>query len=173
MPENPNNFIRELTPADRPRIEQILTASAVFTPAEVHIALNVFDDGVRPLPTPSTTPTTTDLSPYCHFGLISDNQLVAYAAVGETPCTDSTWHLYWICVHPTAHRRGHAARLLAHAESFIRSHRGSLLVIETSSRPDYSPARSLYHSRGYSQVGDIPHFYRQNDHCLIFAKPLL
>jgi ribosomal protein S18 acetylase RimI-like enzyme len=166
-----NTFIRELFPDDRPRIQEMLTASAVFTPAEVQIALNVFDDGVRSSASPP--PPAIDLSPYCHFGLIDANQLVAYAAVGETPCTESTWHLYWICVHPHAHRRGHARRLLTHAESFIRSHRGTLLVIETSSRPHYAPARSLYQSLGYTQVGQISNFYRSDDDCLLYAKPFV
>jgi len=155
-------MIRELTPNDRDALQTILTAAAVFTPAEIEIALEVFADGVAG---------SLD-GPCPHFGLIENNALVGYICVGQTPLTDSTWHLYWIAVHPAHQNKGHARYLLTHAENFIRSRNAHLLVIETSGRPDYAPARRFYQSNGYHQVGQIPNFYRPNDDCVLFCKPL-
>ena len=58
-------------------------------------------------------------------------------------------------------------------EGYVALACGTLLVIETSSRPSYVPARSLYQSLGYTQVGQIPNFYRLDDDCLLYAKPLV
>ena len=72
-----------------------------------------------------------------------DGRFAGYVCVGPTPLTHSTWHLYWICVHPRAQGRGVGRALQAHAEAFVRSRGGERIVLETSASAAYARARLL------------------------------
>jgi ribosomal protein S18 acetylase RimI-like enzyme len=45
-------------------------------------------------------------------------------------------------------------------------------MIETSSRRDYEPARSLYERMGFREVARIPDFYSRGDAKIIYEKEL-
>ncbi len=49
---------------------------------------------------------------------------------------------------------------------------GRLILIETSSNPNYEAARNLYHSHGYIEVSTIPDFYSPGDNKITFWKAL-
>ena len=72
-----------------------------------------------------------------HLVGFDDDDLVAYACFGATPGTDRTFDLYWIAVHPTAQRHGDGSRLLAEVEQRLRDRGARLIVVETSSRPEF------------------------------------
>ena len=155
-------MIRELTPEDREAIRGMLTDCGAFSDEEVEVGLEVFDDGVAG---------GMD-GPYPHFGLIEDGTLCGYVCVGSTPLTAATWHLYWICVHPDAQRHGCGRALLEHAEEFVRSRGGDMMVIETGGRPDYAGQRNFYERNGYKEVGRIPDFYKAGDDGVIYWRRL-
>ena len=99
-----------------------------------------------------------------------DERFAGYVCVGRTPLTHSTWHLYWICVHPWAQSRGVGRALQAHAEKFVRSRGGERIVLETSATAAYARARDFYAAAGYAVVGRIPDFYRKGDDCLVYCR---
>ena len=68
---------------------------------------------------------------------------------GRSICTGSPWIRRF-----TAAASG--PRLNAHAEELIRSRGGRLIVVETSSRPQYEPTREFYLRRGYAETARIP-----------------
>ncbi|MEA2625423.1 MAG: hypothetical protein QOD06_1468, partial [Candidatus Binatota bacterium] len=109
---------------------------------------------------------------YPHFVVEVDGRLEGYACVAKTPITESTWHLYWICVHPRAQRYGAGRTLHAYAEAFVRERGGERLVLETSGRADYTRTRRFFRALGYESVGRIPDFYKAGDDCLIYRKTL-
>jgi ribosomal protein S18 acetylase RimI-like enzyme len=104
---------------------------------------------------------------------VIEGQVRGYVCLGRTPLTVSTWHLYWICVHPAAQGRGVGRALQSHAEGFVRAEGGERLVLETSGRTDYGRARGFYRRAGYQEVGRIKDFYRRGDDCVLFCKPLV
>ncbi len=61
---------------------------------------------------------------------------------------------------------------MAATETAIRSQGGTLVVVETSSRPDYAPTRSFYHSLGYAQAARIPQYYAPEDDLIVYTKHL-
>ncbi len=81
-----------------------------------------------------------------------------------------TFDLYWIAVDPALHGRGFGSRLMRHAEEYVKSERGRLMIVETSSRPSYEPTRRFYSSSGYSELAHIAGYYRPDDDLVVFGK---
>ena len=154
--------IREMAMHDREAVRDLLLDSPAFSEEEVRVALEVLDaglagglDGDYPL-----------------FAAEMDGRVCGYVCIGRTPMTRSTWHLYWICVHPSAQRRGIGQALENHIEEFVRGRGGERIVLETSGRPDYAPSRRFYESAGYCACGRIGDYYKPGDDCLFYCKML-
>ena len=47
-----------------------------------------------------------------------------------------------------------------------------LVVVETSSRADYTPTRRFYEARGYTRTATIPGYYAPGDDLVIYTKDL-
>lgn len=154
--------VRLLRPDDRAPLEAALRACGAFNDEEVVVALEVLDDGLAQGPE----------GDYPHLVVEQDGRVDGYVCVGRTPMTASTWHLYWICVHPRAQGTGAGRALQAAAEDWVRDHRGERLVLETSGRADYARTRAFYAAAGYAEVGRIVDFYKPGDDCVFFCKRL-
>ena len=169
--------IGPLTPAHRPRIEEIVRATGVFAQAEVDVALELFDNtfgemghrrldiGLSPL---SDLP--SPVLDYEFVGAFEGETLVGYACFGPTPATDRTYDLYWIAVHPDAQRAGTGAALMDHVERTLEERRARMLVIETSSRDTYAPTRKFYHKRGYQEAAQLQDFYAAGDDRIVLTR---
>jgi ribosomal protein S18 acetylase RimI-like enzyme len=80
--------------------------------------------------------------------------------------------LYWLCVNPEVRRRGVARALQSALEKIVRKCGGKRIVVETSGRAAYDPARAFYWSAGYEECGRIADYYRPGDACSFFCKVL-
>lgn len=166
---------------DRSRVAQILDATAVFRPDEISVALELFDEGVV---TAGDDTSSADVAPaassrasasadpdYVFLGAFTpEDELVAYACYGPTPATDRTWDLYWIAVHPTAQGTGGGTHLLSEVERRLKEHDARMLVVETSSRPEYDATRGFYRARGYAEAARLKAFYAPDDDRVILTK---
>jgi ribosomal protein S18 acetylase RimI-like enzyme len=160
--------IGPLLPAHRARIEQIVRATAVFNEDEVHVALELFDQGVGSWVLEAKT--QDPIPDYEFVGAFDGEQVLGYACFGQTPATDRTYDLYWIAVHPDAQRSGAGAALMNEVERQLAERRARLLVVETSSRADYAPTRSFYHKRGYTETARVRGFYAPEDDRVVLTK---
>ena len=95
-----------------------------------------------------------------------------YPCFGPIAGTAGRWELYWIAVDPNAHRSGLGKRLQAASEEAVRSRGGVMLIAETSTRPDYNPARRFYLAQGYRLLAEIPDWHDDGDGLAIFGKRL-
>jgi ribosomal protein S18 acetylase RimI-like enzyme len=154
--------VREVHKADRDDICEALTACGAFTKEEVGVALEILDEGTS----------GGSEGAYSLFAAEVQGRVRGYICVGRTPLTESTWHEYWICVHPVAQGNGLGQALQEHAEKFVRSRGGQRLVLETSGKLNYARARRFYEAAGYIAVGLIPNFYRPADDCVLYCKTL-
>jgi ribosomal protein S18 acetylase RimI-like enzyme len=145
---------------DKAAIEKILHATPEFTSAEVKVALELIDQ-------------------YLKYGISSDyhmlvaeidNTTAGYICFGPTPMTEGTWDIYWMAVDPGRQRQGIGRRLLNEAEVTISEAMGRLILIETSSKPEYEKTRKFYESCGYEVIARIPDFYTPGDDKLMFQK---
>jgi ribosomal protein S18 acetylase RimI-like enzyme len=99
-------------------------------------------------------------------------ELVGYACWGATPGTQGTYDLYWIVVDPAWQGKGVGTELLQAVEERMVTARCRLVVVETSSRPDYVPTRAFYERRGYARTATVPGYYAPDDDLVIYLKDL-
>ncbi|GBD31741.1 MAG: hypothetical protein KatS3mg081_1484 [Gemmatimonadales bacterium] len=147
---------------DRDRVAEIVSSTGVFRAAEGAVALEVFDSAVE---RPGVD--------YFALGAFDEaDRLVGFACYGPTPCTLGTWDLYWIAVDPAYQRQGTGRALMEACERAIERRGGRMVVVETSSRPDYGPTRAFYRKLGYRETARIPDFYAPGDDLVVYVKPL-
>lgn len=154
--------LRGLERADRQAVEALVRATDLFTPAEKDVAMEVLD---AYLAQPGRD--------YHALGaFLPDDHLVGFACYGPTACTRGTWDLYWIAAAADSRGHGVGTLLLEEVERRVAGRQGRMLVIETSSRTEYTPARAFYERRGYSPIARVPDFYAPGDDRLIFVRSL-
>lgn len=150
-----------LRPADLTRVASMVQGTGVFRTDEVAIAVEVFEGAL-------TQPGVD----YHGIGAYDDDRLVGFTLYGHTPCTVSTWDLYWIVVDASVQRGGVGRRLMEAAEQEIAARGGTLVVVETSSRDDYEPTRRFYETIGYDRAAQIRHYYAPADDLIVYTKLL-
>ena len=131
----------EFEPAEVPVAEEVLGAYLV-SPGEDYQALVAEENGV----------------------------VVGYICFGDIPLTVAAWDIYWLAVWSGWRGRGVGRALLAEAEGRIKQGGGYLVLIETSSKPNYLLTRRFYRKNGYSEASRIKDFYAPGDHRVTFAK---
>jgi ribosomal protein S18 acetylase RimI-like enzyme len=156
------NGIDLLRRTDREPLQRLLVETRYFSEDEVAIALELIDVVLD-------RPEQKDyIIRVCRDG----ETVLGYYCVGPTPATESTYDLYWIAVAASMHGRGIGKELIAHAEQLICSRGGRLVMVETSSRPQYDKTRRFYGICGYSELARIKDYYRPGDDLVIFGKYL-
>jgi GNAT superfamily N-acetyltransferase len=150
-------LLRDLTAADRGRIEEISRAVGLFRADEIPVALEVFDGAVA------------GSSDYLALGAEHDGRLAGWICWGPTPCTLGTYDLYWMAVDPQLQGTGIGTALLLEMERRLQG-LARLIIIETTGRADYSGTRAFYQARGYSPVATIGDFYAPGDDQVVFVK---
>lgn len=160
--------IGQLRPHDRPRLAELLVDTGAFHADEVEVALSLFDLS-RDGDVPGGGDATID---YEFVGAFEDERLVGYASFGPTPATDGTYDLYWLAVDPTAQGRGVGRALVRDVEAKLTARGGRLLVVETSSRPDYARTRQFYARSGYTEAARVRDFYAPADDRILLITRL-
>jgi ribosomal protein S18 acetylase RimI-like enzyme len=161
-----------LQSSHRQNIEDIVRATAVFSDAEVDVALELFDEAFASPSRRGAEDSANADTDYEFLGAFQENMLVGYACFGATPSTDRTFDLYWIAVHPSSQRSGAGAALMDEVERILTERNARMMVIETSSRDDYAPTRSFYHKRGYLDGARLRDFYAPGDDRVVLTRRL-
>jgi GNAT superfamily N-acetyltransferase len=99
-------------------------------------------------------------------------KLLGFACYGPTMGTDRTYDLYWIAVDRAAQGTGCGSVLLNEVERRLEALHARMLIIETSSRSDYSATRGFYLRRGYVEAARVREFYAPEDDRIILTKRL-
>lgn len=165
----------------RERVAEILRATSVFREDEVQVALELFDEATGDANCGMREPRTDSIDfriphpafdSYRFLGAFRDDTLVAFSCHGPTPGTDRTYDLYWIAVDPALQGAGGGTTLLAEVERMLAEDGARMLVVETSSRPEYVATRAFYSHRGYDEAARVRAFYAPGDDRVIFTKRL-
>ncbi len=107
---------------------------------------------------------------YRFLGAFDADDLVGYACWGPTPGTSGTYDLYWIAVDRSRQGQGVGTQLVSAVEQRLQADGARLLVVETSSRDDYSPTRRFYERRQYTRAATSPGYYAPGDDLIIYTK---
>lgn len=141
---------------------EILNNTPEFKPNEIAVAEEVLDNYLR----------SGTSSGYQAMVAEMGSTIAGYICFGQTPLTEATWDIYWLATSPKFRRQGIGKTLLKSAEDEIRKAKGKIIVVETSSRPEYNKAKSLYQSLGYQLTCQISDFYADGDDKLVLVKRL-
>ena len=113
-----------------------------------------------------------DASSYHFLSCRLDGHVVGFSCYGQRSLTRGTFDLYWLGVAPSVQHRGVGSALIQQAEQNVRALGGRLLIVETSSRSEYEPARRFYNSHGYHREAVIRDFYDVGDSLVLYSKRL-
>jgi len=155
------NFRKKLKQSDIAFISDILESTGFFYDHEIEVALELAQENLSK---------GEEKSGYIFLIAENEDKVVGYACYGKTPCTADSYDLYWIAVHQNQKGAGIGKILMLKIEEDISKLGGKNIWIETSSRPLYDPTRIFYLKTGCKIMAELPHFYGENDHKLIFLK---
>ena len=159
-----------LRPRDRARVAELLVSTAVFSREEISVALQLFDESIT---TESDTGADDAHVPDYEFtGVFEGDRLLGYACAGPTPATEGTFDLYWLAVDREAQGQGLGRMLVREVERQLRERGARLLLVETSSRPDYQSTRAFYDRCGYVEAARIKDFYAPADDRIMLTTRL-
>ena len=159
----PEIFRSEPRAADVKAVERLVRLTRVFNDGEVAIARELVEESLAK---------GAEASGYNFLFADGPGGLEGYTCFGHIPGTAGRWELYWIAVDPGAHRAGLGRRLQEASEAAVKALGGVLMIAETSTRPDYAPARGFYLAQGYRLLAEIPDWHDDGDGLAIFGKRL-
>ncbi len=155
--------IRPIISGDKTDIERILRQVGIFTGEEIDTALQIVDFYLQ----------NSGQHDYLIDVAVDENGYpMGYVCYGKTPLTDSVYHLYWIAVDLSHQAHGVGGELLRFIEKKVRDLGGRMILVETSSSPQYQRARDFYSKHGYQEITKIDNFYRDNDGLIIYQRKL-
>jgi ribosomal protein S18 acetylase RimI-like enzyme len=159
-----------LRPHDRARVAELLVSTKVFSRDEIAVALQLFDASVADGSLAGAD--DAQVRDYEFLGAFHGDRLIGYSCVGPTPATDGTFDLYWLAVDPAAQGKGVGRALVREVERDLSSRGARLLLVETSSRPDYENTRAFYARCGYIEAARIKDFYAPADDRIMLTTRL-
>ena len=159
-----------LHPRDRARVAELLVSTAVFSRDEIDVALQLFDATVRD--DGAAGADDAHVPDYEFTGAFEGERLLGYACAGPTPATEGTFDLYWLAVDAAAQGKGIGTALVREVERELRDRGARMLLVETSSRPDYSDTRAFYARCGYTEAARIRDFYAPADDRIMLTTRL-
>ena len=149
--------------SDLRALRRLVESTGVFYPEEIEIAMELLEERLR----------RGARSGYEFIFADRAGELVGYCAWGAVPLTKGSYDLYWIATHPAFQGGGVGTLLLDEVERRLRQREARMLVVETSSRSDYTATRKFYETRGYNASATVTDFYAPGDHRVIYAKRFL
>jgi ribosomal protein S18 acetylase RimI-like enzyme len=155
--------IRSLAQRDRARLQSMLIEAQVFTHEEIEVAMELI--GIV-----SKDANQGDYRIDCMAN--DEDQAIGYVCYGPVPMTQGTFDLYWIVVDPRCQGQGVGSRLLHFLEEVVRERKGRIILIDTSSIPQYEKAQKFYFRHGFQEVARVPDYYHPGNDRITFCKRL-
>jgi ribosomal protein S18 acetylase RimI-like enzyme len=156
-------MIRPTAPGDTDALVDIARSTGVFKPMEIETLREVLEDYFA---------VNRSHGHQCITLLDDDSRPMGFAYYAPTAMTEQAWHLYWIAVRSGQQAKGMGAKLLTAVEDGIRSHKGRVLFIETSSLPHYDKTRKFYVKQNYEKEAVLRDYYAAGDDMVVFRKLL-
>lgn len=148
--------------ADLPAILALSRAVGVFSAEEVSTIEELFLEYLE----------SPEKSGYNFLVYRQAADLLGFACWGPTPLSKGTCDLYWICTAATSQRQGVGQQLFQAVCAEVQRIERWLLMIWTSSRPEYAPARRFYQQQGCELAAQITDFYERGEDLCAFVRRL-
>lgn len=149
-------------PTDRSAILAVARSVGVFNEEEVATVDELFEGYLR----------SPEKSGYHFLSCKEENEVLGFACWGPTSLSKGAVDLYWICSAQQAQGKGVAAALFHTVEEKARAIGRWLIVIWTSNRPEYAPARNFYQRLGCELTAQLRDFYDRGEDLCVFTRRL-
>lgn len=149
-------------PSELPAILEAARSVGVFNAEEVATVDELFQGYLR----------DPQVSGYNFLSATAGGELLGFACWGPTALSQGATDLYWICTAQAAQGRGVAGALFQAVEAAARARGRWLIVIWTSSRTEYAPARRFYERMGCVLQTQIIDFYARGEDLCVFVRRL-
>lgn len=97
---------------------------------------------------------------------------IAVAYCAPERMTEGTFNLYLIAVHRNFQGQGFGSEIMSYVENHLRDIGARILIVETSSLPDFELTRQFYDKLGYNREAVIKEFYQKGEDKIVFWKKL-
>lgn len=101
-----------------------------------------------------------------------DGEPVGVAYCAPEPVTDGTWNLLMLWTRRDRNGQGHGSALVSYVENILKKRIIRLLIVETSSLPDFAGARAFYDKCGFTEEARIRNFFAAGDDKIVYTKSL-
>jgi ribosomal protein S18 acetylase RimI-like enzyme len=153
--------IRSLVLKDRAKLHSMLIETRLFIPEEIDVAMELIDIVLK-------DKNQKDYKIYC---MVDDqDQPVGYICYGPAPMTQGTFDLYWIVVDPNFQGQGIGSKLLDFLEKVLKEMDGRMILVETSSIPEYEKTQRFYLQKGFNEVARVPDYYSPGNDRITYCK---
>lgn len=155
-------MFRSVVPSDTAVIVSVCESTGIFPPEELGAIETLLADYHA----------RTHETGHEAVVLESDGHVIAVAYLVPKELTDRTWELLMMMVAGWQQGQGHGTRLLQEAEVFLLERGCRLLLIETSSVPEFARTREFYRKNGYAEVATVPDYYADGVGKVSFVKKI-
>ncbi|OQX15472.1 MAG: hypothetical protein BWK80_40950 [Desulfobacteraceae bacterium IS3] len=153
-------FRYEPVAEDGETIRQLTEITGFFNHAEIDVAVELVQERLAK---------GADSGYYFVFAE-QHGRVVGYASYGHIACTESSYDLYWIAVHPDFQGKGLGRKILEESERLIKNAGGTRIYVETSSRTQYAATRAFYEHCDYRLESLMQDFYAPGDAKAVYCK---
>lgn len=117
-------------------------------------------------------PFLSGAEPHIWLTAYHGNDVLGFAYCEPERLTDGTYNLLAIAVDPDRQGGGVGQLIVAAVEQAVRDLGGRVLLVETSSLPEYERTRFFYEQLAYVREAVIREFYAKGDNKIVFWKHL-
>lgn len=150
--------IRSVTKNDLPALKAIVDDSGLFSSVLLESIIRDY----------FTNPNTTDV----WLTKEAEGVPAVLAFYAPEKYINETYIRNLLAVRQQFRGNGLAGEMMDHIENGLRLKAARLLVLETTSLPEFEPARGFYERRNFQRVGLVPHFYNEREDKILFWKRL-
>jgi ribosomal protein S18 acetylase RimI-like enzyme len=150
--------IREIEPKDLKRLKEVIDSTGLFPSALLDDMTNDF----------FTNQDTSEI----WLTKEVDNIPVAVVYCAPERMTEGTFNLYLIAIDQKFQGKGIGSEMMTYIENLLREKGIRILIVETSSLPEFELTRQFYDNLGYTREAVIREFYQEGEDKVVFWKKL-
>ena len=106
------------------------------------------------------------------FTAVHNEKPVSIGYCAPEKLTDGTYNLYAIGVQSDLQDKGIGGEMMIFIEDYLKNAGHRILIVETSSSPEFELTREFYIKRNYTKEATIRDFWKEGDDKVIFWKKL-
>ena len=97
-------------------------------------------------------------------------EVVGFCYAAQERLTEGTWNMLAIAVDPAVQGKGIGTGIVDRLHSAISGRSARLVIVDTSSLPEFAPARAFYLRNGYTEEARIREFWGDGNDKVVFWK---